>query len=45
VCVCVSRPSGLNSTEAFSALVAVYFRAMWRATALGGPQVRSTFSM
>ncbi len=29
-------PSGLSKDEAFAALVAVYFRAMWKATIVGG---------
>ena len=31
-------PSGLSKQEAFAALIAVYFRAIWRATVKGGPQ-------
>jgi O-acetyl-ADP-ribose deacetylase (regulator of RNase III) len=30
-------PSGLGKEEAYAALVAVYFRAMWQATAIAGP--------
>ena len=29
-------PSGLAKQEAYAALVAVYFRAMWQATVIGG---------
>ena len=31
-------PSGLDRDQAFATLVAVYLRAMWQATVLGGPQ-------
>mgnify|MGYP003336771591 CR=1 FL=1 len=31
-------PSGLNRDQAFATLVAVYLRAMWQGTVLGGPQ-------
>jgi hypothetical protein len=31
-------PSGLDRDQAFATLVAVYMRAMWQATVLGGPQ-------
>jgi len=31
-------PSGLSREQAFATLVAVYFRAMWQATAIAGPQ-------